>query len=202
MTQAPTTRASLLVRLRDLRDTGAWIEFVEIYAPIVYEYGRRHGLQDADAADLSQDVLRAVTGAIGDFRYHPDRGAFRSWLFTVARTKRINLEKLQRRHPRGNGDAEMERRLDQIPARDDDPDAALWDRAYDQRLLDWAAEAVRVEVKKTTWQAFWRTAVEHTDPQDVADSLGMSVGAVYAAKSRVIARLRERIRQTDQEKFD
>ena len=86
MIEVPTTRVSLLVRIRDLRDSNAWGEFVEIYGPVVYDYGRRRGLQDADAADMTQDVLRSVAGTIGDFRYDPRRGSFRSWLFTVART--------------------------------------------------------------------------------------------------------------------
>ena len=84
MTESPVTRASLLLRLRDPRDVEAWGEFVEVYGPLVYDYGRRHGLQDADAADLTQEVLRAVAWSAGEFRYDPSRGMFRSWLFTVA----------------------------------------------------------------------------------------------------------------------
>lgn len=64
MNDAPATRLSLLVRLCDARDDGAWSQFVDIYAPLVYGYARKHGLQDADAADLTQDVLQAVSGAI------------------------------------------------------------------------------------------------------------------------------------------
>src|SRR5262249_35659303 len=76
MAEIPPTRASLLVRLRDLRDAAAWREFVELYGPVVYGYLRRQGLQDADASDLSQDVLTAVAGAIGRLEYDPARGAF------------------------------------------------------------------------------------------------------------------------------
>ena len=90
MTDPPPTRPSLLVRIRDPRDGVAWGEFVDIYGPLVYDYGRRRGLQDADAADLTQDVLRAVAAAADRFAYDPARGAFRSWLFTVTRTKLLD----------------------------------------------------------------------------------------------------------------
>jgi RNA polymerase sigma-70 factor (ECF subfamily) len=65
MAEIPATRASLLVRLRDPHNRAAWREFVDLYAPLVYGYARKQGLQDADAADLSQEVLGAVAGAIG-----------------------------------------------------------------------------------------------------------------------------------------
>src|SRR6516162_4441795 len=98
MDQLPTTRPSLLVRIRDAADRDAWVQFVEVYAPLVYKFVRRRGLQDADAADLTQDVLRAVAGARQRLRYDPDRGTFRSWLFTVARNKLATfLARQQRR---------------------------------------------------------------------------------------------------------
>lgn len=76
MAEIPPTRASLLVRLRDPRDASAWTQFVEVYAPLVYGYARKQGLQDADAADLSQEVLRAVAGAVSHLEYDPAAGRF------------------------------------------------------------------------------------------------------------------------------
>src|SRR5437764_13203233 len=90
MAEFPPTRASLLLRLRDSRDEAAWREFVELYTPLVYGYGRKQGLQDADAADLAQDVLVAVAGAVGRLEYDPKRGSFRNWLFTVVRHRLSN----------------------------------------------------------------------------------------------------------------
>src|SRR5262249_62066862 len=85
MADSPTTQWGLLARSRDPRDGDAWAEFVEVYAPLVYGLARRHGLQDADAADLTQDVLRSVARAAPRFAYDPRRGSFRGWLFPVAR---------------------------------------------------------------------------------------------------------------------
>jgi RNA polymerase sigma-70 factor (ECF subfamily) len=194
MVEPLSTRVSLLLRLKDSRDHESWSKFVEIYGPVVYEYGRRHGLQDADAADLTQEVLRAVARSVGDFRYNPSRGSFRSWLFTVARTKRINLYVQGARQPRGSGDSEVIEQLNQIVGRDeDDSEAVEWKHAFEQRLLDWAAARVRSEFREPTWVAFWRTAFDQVSPQQVASDLGMTLGAVYAAKSRVMARFRETI---------
>src|SRR5918912_3073590 len=103
MTDSPTTQASLLVRLADARDADAWGQFVELYAPPVYAFARRHGLQDADAADLTQDVLRAVSGAFRRGDYDPRRGPFRAWLFTVVRNKLRDFLTARGRHPRGSG---------------------------------------------------------------------------------------------------
>jgi RNA polymerase sigma-70 factor (ECF subfamily) len=169
---------------------------VEIYGPLVYEYGRRHGLQDADAADLTQEVLRAVARSAGEFRYDPGRGSFRSWLFTVSRTKRINLGVKGARQPRGSGASDVIEQLNQIPDRAaHESESALWDRAFEQRLLDWAAERIRGEFKESTWRAFALTALEGASPQSVAAELGITIGAVYAARYRVLARLRETIGQ-------
>src|SRR3954452_16053404 len=87
MAEIPTTRASLLIRLRDAADEAAWKEFIALYGPLVHNYARKQGLQAADAADLSQEVLRAVAGSVGRLRYDPGRGLFRNWLFSLARRK-------------------------------------------------------------------------------------------------------------------
>src|SRR6516162_1714017 len=116
MAEFPPTRASLLLRLRDRRDAAAWDEFVDRYAPLVYGYLRKQGLQDADAADLSQEVLRAVAGAIGRLEYDPARGAFRNWLFTVVRRKLLNWRAAQQLRPHGSGDPGTHRLLEQCPA--------------------------------------------------------------------------------------
>src|SRR5438445_11094512 len=103
MEQSPATRASLLVRLRDPHDKEAWAQFVQVYAPVVYGFARKRGLQDADAADLMQDVLRAVLMNAGRLDYDPSRGSFRPWLYTVTRNKLANFLHGRRRHERGSG---------------------------------------------------------------------------------------------------
>src|ERR1700680_1695997 len=103
MQESPATRASLLVRLRDGGDVGAWQEFVHLYAPTIYGFARKRGLQDADAADLMQEVLRAVAGSAERLHYNPERGTFRGFLYTVTRNKLYNFLDGQRRQVRGSG---------------------------------------------------------------------------------------------------
>ncbi len=196
MADIPPTRASLLVRLRDPRDEAAWRQFVNLYAPLVYGYGRKQGLQDADAADLCQDVLGAVAGGVGRLEYGPRRGAFRNWLFTVVRRKLANWRAAQDRRPHGSGDTATHRLLEQRPA----PDAAEaeWESEWERRLFAWACEQVRRDVTPATWQAFRRTAIDGRPGKEVAAELGMSVTAVYLARGRVLARLQELVRSAQE----
>jgi RNA polymerase sigma factor (sigma-70 family) len=193
MPQPPTTQPSLLVRLRDAQDERAWGQFVDLYAPLVYDYARRRGLQDADAADLTQTVLRVIASAIQRLDYDPQRGSFRGWLFTIVRRKLSTF--LSRRHDfcKGTGGSAVQRLLEEQPAPAEE--TAEWDSEYEQRLFAWAVEQVRPLVRATTWQAFWMTAVEGKDSKEVAATLGVNVGTVYLAKSRVMARLKALIQQ-------
>ncbi|TMQ31186.1 MAG: sigma-70 family RNA polymerase sigma factor, partial [Planctomycetota bacterium] len=156
MEDSPVTRASLLLRIRDGQDKEAWRQFVEIYASLIYGFARKRGLQDADAADLMQDVLRSIASAVGRLDYDPRRGSFRSWLYTVTRNKLYSFLDGQRRHPRGSGDSGAQQLLEEQANPDDS--AAAWDQEYQRRLFAWAADQVRAEFQESTWQAFWQTA--------------------------------------------
>ena len=198
MGDAPATRPSLLVRIRDAQDAAAWAQFVEIYAPLVYGFARKHGLQDADAADLTQDVLRAVSQGAKRLEYDPGRGSFRAWLFTVVRNKLRNHLASRGRHTQGAGGRDSQARLNAVPAREEDQ-AALWDQEYERQLFAWAVSQVRRDFQEATWHAFWLTAVENRTGKEVAAELGISIAAVYLAKGRVMARLKEQIRLVQEE---
>jgi RNA polymerase sigma-70 factor (ECF subfamily) len=198
MIESPNTRPSLLARIRDPRDGRAWAEFVDIYTPLIHQLARRKGLQDADAADLVQEVFRAVAGAIDRWDPDPRRGSFRGWLFRIARNLMVNYLIQQRRHPRGSGDSEAARLLE-AQAAPPGPESELFDAEYRRRLFAWAAEQVRPEFREATWKAFWMAGVEGKDARAVAEALGVSVGAVYHNKSRVMARLRRRIEAIESE---
>src|SRR5205814_930453 len=128
------------VRLRDPRDEAAWSQFVALYAPLVYGYARKQGLQDADAADLSQDVLSAVAGAVGRLEYDPQRGAFRNWLFTVIRRRLSNWRRDRRHRADGRNGTEAAEALEQLPAPQEE---AGWEAEWEERLFAWACEQVR-----------------------------------------------------------
>lgn len=194
MADIPSTRASLLVRLRDRLDESAWNEFVRLYAPLVYWFARRRGLQDADAADLTQEVLKSVSGSVGAF--DPTQGSFRAWLFTVAHRRLYDHVQKTQRQPIGAGDAGTVQLLNDLPASDDQ---AFWDREYERQLFTLAAERIRSTFTETTWQAFRQTAVDGKSGTEVAQALGISVAAVYLAKSRVMAKLKEEVARLNSE---
>lgn len=190
------TRPSLLLRVRDAGDERAWREFVELYTPLIFTYCQRRGLQEADAADVAQEVMRTVARAIGGFAYQPAKGTFRSWLYTVTRTRLANFQKRQQRQPRGTGETAVHEFLESQP--NPEPDAS-WDQEFHQRLLDWACAQVRGEFQDSTWRAFRLTAIEGQSAKDAAQAAGLSIGAVYIARSRVTARIREKIQEASAE---
>jgi RNA polymerase sigma factor (sigma-70 family) len=190
MSAAPQTRPTLLLRLRDIQDEEAWREFVSLYTPLVFGHCRQQGLQEADAADVAQEVMRTVAQVMPDFDYDSKRGLFRSWLFQTTRHRLHRFFERQQRVPRPASETVVERFLDREPCAEEEK---RWEEEHRQRLFDWAAEKARPEFKPTTWEAFWLTAVESFPVKDAAAKAGISLWAVYIARSRVMARLRELI---------
>jgi RNA polymerase sigma-70 factor (ECF subfamily) len=194
---APLTRASLLVQLRDGSNDAAWREFIDLYGPIVYGFARSRGLQDADAADLMQDVMRAVMNAIGRFNYDRRQGTFRGWLFTMTRNKIFNFLSARRIRPQASGDSGTHRLLaEEIEAASD---SDQWELEYQRQLAALAMDRIKAEFKDKTWRAFWLTAVEGVAAGDAARQVGLSAGAVYVAKSRVLARLKREVEAMEAE---
>lgn len=194
MREAPETRPSLLLRLRDAQDDRAWSEFLQIYEPLIYRLTRRNGFQDADARELTQEVLLAVSKAIDQWDPDPERGSFRGWLFRIARNLMINFLTKQRRHPQGSGDTDFNRLLHEQPAADSQH-RAYFDREYKRQTFRWAAEQIRDGFQDSTWKAFWLTCVEGRAVKEVAGELQMSPGSIYVARSRVMAKLRDKVEQ-------
>ncbi|HUE14407.1 MAG TPA: sigma-70 family RNA polymerase sigma factor [Planctomycetaceae bacterium] len=189
MTLTPTTRASLLFRLRDLRDHEAWVEFASLYEPVAYRLLRRHGLQDTDAREVMQDLFMAVSRSIDRWDPAKERGSFRGWLRRVSRNLVINWLKQRERHVIATGGSDLQAMLDMLPA-DAGPETIEFDQELRRDLFRRAAEHVRKKVRPATWQAFWETGVVGTSAAEAAKKLGMEVGAIRVAKCRVLVRLR------------
>ena len=197
MSNLPETRESLLLRIRDPSDAVAWEQFVAVYQPLILRLARRRGLQDADAEDLAQQVLASVSRAIGGWEKDHERGRFRSWLLRIARNEIVNAM-TRRRRDLGRGGTSMLERLQQHPA-DEQAIEELIEDEHRRAVFRWAAEEVRPEFHEGTWLAFWLTTIEALPVEEAAAELGKSVGSVYAARSRVMRRLKEKIREIDLE---
>lgn len=178
-----STSTSLLHRLRQPSDQAAWDQFVEIYTPVLYYWCRRVGLSRDDAADLVQDVFIVLVEKLPDFSYDPQR-TFRGWLRTVL----LNKWRQQQRR-RG--------RVVCVGASVDRPESSadalelLWEADYRRAVINRLARQVQGDFQPKTWTAFWETAVNGRPPSEIAHELGISVGGVYIAKSKVLCRLRE-----------
>src|SRR5947209_20292009 len=103
MPDALLTRASLLARLGDPQDRAAWRQFVELYGSLVYRFARQRGLQDADAADLTQEVFLTLAQTAGRWHYDRERGSFRHWLYGVTRHKIAKFFQRRQSQPVGSG---------------------------------------------------------------------------------------------------
>ena len=181
-----TTRPSLLLRMRDLNDGVAWNTFIEVYGPLVYGYARRRGLQDADAAEVTQEVLTQVSQSIGAFNYQPERGKFRGWLGAIARSKTCQL--LRRRKDKiQSGNDEM---LNDVETSGSD---TLWDEQCQQHLLHLAMRRIRPRFEESTWRAFELAWLQDQPADVVSKQLACDVQFVYVAKSRVLKKLREEV---------
>jgi RNA polymerase sigma-70 factor, ECF subfamily len=180
MTKTPS---SLLERLRQPFEPEAWSRFVALYTPLIHSWGRRVGLQEPDAADLVQDVFVTLLKVLPTFTYDRLR-SFRKWLRTIT----INRWRKDRKRPQRRLVQGQEGHPD--PMADGDELEAYWEAEYHQQLVGQALRLMRSEFEETTWKACWETAAAGRNAADVAAELGLSVGAVYAAKFRVLNRLR------------
>lgn len=189
MTPSPTTRASLLLRLRDHQDHDAWGEFVSIYEPVIYRSLRRNGLQDGDALEVLQELFLAVSRNIHRWKPGAEYGSFRGWLRRVTRNLVVSWVRRNNRQVT-TAAVDLESLFESPPAIGE-PETEIFDREVRRAIFHQASDRVRAEVQPQTWQAFWAVAVAGESIGGTADKLRMSVGAVRVAKCRIIARLRE-----------
>ena len=189
-----TTSLSLLSRLRRSPDDPyTWDEFVARYGEMILLWCKRWGLQEADAQDVTQNVLLALSKQMKTFEYKAD-GRFRSWLKTIA--YRAWCHFLENRRKAGlAGSSAIDQMLASVEARDDF--LAELEQECERNMLEDAMKLVEQRVQPATWEAFRRTALSAEPAARVGQDLSMSVLAVYRAKSRVQAMIQEEIQLLD-----
>jgi RNA polymerase sigma-70 factor (ECF subfamily) len=184
------TRQSLLFRAQ-AGETDAWNDLTELYRPLIRGWLKRQGVQAHDVEDLSQEVLLSVVKHLPDFQHSGRRGAFRSWLRTILWSRTADyFRAIEPAAQASGGDAAAEILRNIV-----DPDGELnrrWDEEHDRYVVHCLLCLVEEEFEPLTLQAFRRLALDGISGAEAARELGLSVSAVYVAKSRVLARIRQK----------
>lgn len=185
------TSASLLDRARHASDTASWQRLVDLYTPLIRGWLRRQAfLRPDDSDDLVQEVLAVVVRKLPEFERQPRAGAFRRWLKTITINVLRDFWRAQRIRPLATGNSDVQQVLDQLADPESDL-SQLWDQEHDQHVTRRLLEIIRPRFEANTWKAFQRVALDGVSPDDTAAELGITVNAVFIAKSRVLALLRQ-----------
>src|SRR5262245_32747160 len=183
------TRQSLLLRAQT-GEEDAWKDLMDLYRPLILGWLNRQGVPARDLEDLSQDILLSVVKHLPSYEHSGRRGAFRSWLRTIVCSRTTDYWRAADPVARGGGGSGATAALQQIV----DPDSGLnrqWDEEHDRYVLNCLLDLVQEEFEPATLQAFRRLALDGASGAEAAEELGLSVAAVYVAKSRVLARIRQ-----------
>ncbi len=164
---------------------------VSLYGPLVYRWCRRWGLQPADAENVGQEVFVRVSKHLSGFRPRPECGAFRGWLYRIARNCWIDHARRREREAVAEGGSDARKLLEQLVAEPNGQDDAAWREADDALLCRKAIELIRGEFSPRDWTAFYLLVVEEKSPAEIAAELNVSVNVVYLAKSRLLSRFRQ-----------
>ncbi len=186
-----STSSSLLQRVKD-QDPAAWQRLVDLYGPLVFSWCFQRQLQQADRDEIFQEVFKAVAAGIARFNKDQSGGTFRGWLRILTRNKVADHLRRRKKAVQATGGSDAQGQLAQVPDPDGDLDEGA-DASQESALLHRALNLIQGEFETRTWKAFWRVTVEGHDSAAVAKELGISLNAVYKAKSRVLQRLRQEL---------
>jgi len=183
-----TTRITLLGRVKDLSNQTTWVEFHDLYAPLLYNYARSRGLTHADAEEIRDECLEVVARKITAFEYDRSKGGFKCWLYRIASCKVIDMLRKKREK---RADTRAIRLLaDAEPAPDD-----LWEQHWRNEHLKYCGQQARDSVSELSYRAFHILLFDGCAVPDVCEALGLKPNQVYKAKSRVLKRVREVLEQ-------
>lgn len=191
-TDQPTS-PSLILRAKKL-DSSAWERLSRLYTPLVWQWVRKSHLQNNDAADVVQEVFQAVAKSIEKFESGEGLPPFRAWLWGITRHKILDHFRSVTKHPKADGGTNAHLRFMQVPVQEPIEEDSDTNNVDDQDALAFRAlQLMKTDFKEKTWQAFWRVTIEEESPADVAKDMGISVGSIYTAKSRVLSHLRSEL---------
>ena len=190
------TRTTMVVGLRDLEDQKVWNRFFNSYWKLIYHSARKAGLADADAQEVVQETVIAITKSIEGFEYDRSKGSFKGWLMKTTKWKIVDqFRKIQRNQSRES--AKASEHLEQIP--DDLPDLdTYWEGHWQKELLEAAMERVKEEVNPLYYQVYDRLVLRDKKAKKVAEELAIPVSQVYLAKHRITEALKKAVEEMNE----
>ncbi len=192
-----TTDPSLLRKLRDPTDDSAWSDFVELYQPVIHRLLTQKGLSPPDAEDVTQQIFLSISKALTERPHDFERAKFRTWLNRVVRNAALNAMR-RTRQDFGVGGTDQVSMLQEIHC--DENDSKLFEDEYEREVFRKASRLVEAASDPVTWEAFYRTCVLNESIEEVAASLNKQIGSVYAARSRIVKRIKKEVEQMMGEK--
>jgi len=195
-----TTRKSLLAQLRAGGEV-PWREFYATYKPLILLCGNDCGLDPDEREELVQKVMceifqkdiigkydpdRIPDGVV--FKHDPARGRFRHYLRKIIRYQALRIV-AQRHHDLPFDEAAVER--------PDDSWNRNWDGEWKRHVLNMALTELKGRVRPETYSAFEMYALQNRPIGEVADFHNMSPAAIYTARSRCVAQLREIVKELE-----
>lgn len=184
------TSSGLLARVK-AQDPEAWRRFVHLYGPLIYRWCIQVGLQDADAADVTQNVFRSVMNGIAGFQYGQKGATLRGWLRVITHNRVCDFIRTRPPEGAGIGGSEAQVKLQVIAEQDPSSFAADSEQADHLLLYRRVIETILEDYSEQTRQIFLRVVVGGQHPAATAEEMNISTNVVYLAKSRILRRIRE-----------
>ena len=183
--------SSLLYRAQNHEDA-AWNRVNQLFGPIINGWIRKSGIPDVDADDISQQVLQQVFRNIGSFTRENPSDTFTGWVWTITKFKILDHFERQKKDLRAAGGTVANQMLQQWS--NERLDTVVYDEESSTvTLTRKILTLIRSEFETKTWEAFWRATVDREKPKEIAETMDMTLHAVYKAKSRVLGRVREEL---------
>lgn len=182
-----TTRASLLIRVRDRGDADAWRTFDAIYRPMLLRFAQAKGLGSEAAEEIAQQCMTAIGEHIGTFEYDPQKGRFKAWLRTMANNKVRNYFRDRRMAQAESG------HLRGLEDDGDTPDETF-DKLWMQQHLWHCLGELQREVDAVTYEAFVAYVIEQKSVDEVCSALKIKPNNLYTIKWRMTDKVAERMR--------
>ncbi len=201
--RAVLTRASLLARLKDTADHKSWQDFFDTYWRLIHDLAIKSGLTESEAQDVVQETIISISKHMGDFKYDPKIGSFKSWLLKTARWRIIDQFRKRQKfvieeevsHETIEGIEKMD--IEGIHAHSDLE--KLWAKEWEDNLLEVATEKARRRLSPKSYQVFDIYVNKGWSPEKVAKRLSISVDQVYLAKHRVTVAIKQEVERLQKE---